>query len=73
MLKNGSLSLGSHEIFKELSFSVSYNHKIGILGRNGAGKTTLLKVIAKTIPLDGGTLTYNKNKTIAMIELIFRN
>lgn len=65
IMKNGSLSFGSQTIFDELSFSIAYDQKIGVLGRNGAGKSTLLKVISGQQSLDSGVISYDKKKTIA--------
>lgn len=36
---------GAEEIFSELSFSVSKNARIGLVGPNGVGKTTLLRTL----------------------------
>ncbi len=38
-------SFGAVEIFSELSFSVSKNARIGLVGPNGVGKTTLLRTL----------------------------
>ncbi|HSM24449.1 MAG TPA: ATP-binding cassette domain-containing protein, partial [Anaerolineaceae bacterium] len=38
-------SFGAEEIFSDISFSVSKNAKIGLVGPNGVGKTTLLRII----------------------------
>ena len=39
-----SLSFGGFYLFREISFLINSQDKIGLVGRNGAGKTTLLKV-----------------------------
>src|ERR1700687_3761559 len=65
IMKNGSLAYGNQKIFDELSFSISYDQKIGVFGRNGAGKSTLLKVLSGRQSLDSGVITYDKKKTIA--------
>ena len=67
IIKNGSLAFGAQKIFDELSFTISYDQKIGVLGRNGAGKSTLLKVLARHQSLDSGTISYDKKKTIAYL------
>jgi ATP-binding cassette subfamily F protein 3 len=36
-----SISFGGRYLFREISFLVNSNDKIGLVGRNGAGKTTL--------------------------------
>ncbi len=44
-VNNLGKSFGAVEIFSELSFSVSKNHRIGLVGSNGVGKTTLLRIL----------------------------
>ena len=36
---------GEDVIFKNASFSIDTNWKLGLLGRNGKGKTTLFKLL----------------------------
>ncbi len=64
-LRTISLSLGTQEIFKNLSLGIGAGQRIGVLGRNGAGKSTLLKAIAGQIPLDGGEIAFEKGKKLA--------
>ena len=40
-----SLSFGTDEILKNISFSVNEGDRVGIIGVNGAGKTSLFRVI----------------------------
>jgi len=44
-VSNLGKSFGAVEIFSELSFSVSKNARIGLVGPNGVGKTTLLRIL----------------------------
>lgn len=62
---NLKLSFGSQDIFNNISFTIQPNQTIGLVGRNGSGKSTLLKVIAGLQPVHDGTLSIQKNKTIA--------
>lgn len=49
-----SLSYGTKEILKNVSFSVNEGEKVGIIGVNGAGKSTLANIIAgRTQPTSG--------------------
>ncbi|MBI5218046.1 MAG: ABC-F family ATP-binding cassette domain-containing protein [Bacteroidia bacterium] len=53
-LNNVSLSFGSFTLFKDISFLINGNDKIGLVGKNGAGKSTLLKIILGELsPGDG--------------------
>jgi pleuromutilin/lincosamide/streptogramin A transport system ATP-binding/permease protein len=49
------------EVLKDISFTVSKNEKIGLVGPNGCGKSTLLKIIAKLLEKDNGVISYSKN------------
>ncbi len=46
----------SHEIIKDLSFTVSPGESIGIIGANGAGKSTLLMLIMGVLFSDSGEI-----------------
>jgi ATPase subunit of ABC transporter with duplicated ATPase domains len=44
-LSNLTLILGSKTIFRNLSWEIHHDQKIGMVGPNGAGKSSLLKLI----------------------------
>lgn len=44
-------------LFHQISFGVSENDKIGLIGINGTGKSTLLKILAGLEKPDGGIVT----------------
>ena len=56
VLKNVSKKLQEKTVLDNISFHISPNENVGIVGRNGAGKTTLLNVIAGTMKPDCGFL-----------------
>lgn len=54
-----NLSFGYDTVlFKDFSYNVLRNDRIGIIGENGCGKSTFLKIIAGIIPVQSGTITY---------------
>ena len=57
-------------ILDNVSFSLNYGEKAGIVGDNGAGKTTLINIIAGKIPYDGGAVNIRKNAVIGYLEQI---
>lgn len=50
------VSFGSHQILKDVSFSIHTETLTGLLGANGSGKTTLLRAICNQIPHAGQCL-----------------
>ncbi|MFI5322956.1 MAG: ABC-F family ATP-binding cassette domain-containing protein [Thermodesulfobacteriota bacterium] len=62
-----SLSYGSREIFKSLSWSIKDNRRIGLFGPNGVGKTTLLNVIAGLTEPDSGTVIFPPNTVVGYL------
>lgn len=60
----------SIEVLKDISFEVSENEFLVILGPGGCGKTTLLKTIAGQFPYDKGTMDLEK---VHKIGLVFQN
>lgn len=47
---------GSHEILKDLSFTVPEHSIFGFIGQNGAGKTTTMKIILGLLKMDSGEI-----------------
>ncbi len=61
-----SKSFGERVLFKDVSFSVAENDKIGLVGSNGCGKTTLFKILLDEIDSKGDIF---KNKDIRIAYL----
>jgi ATP-binding cassette subfamily F protein 3 len=59
---NVSLVLGARAIFRDLSWEIQDNQKIGLIGLNGGGKSSLLKLITGeyTAELGGGVTRARK-------------
>lgn len=58
--------LESH-ILNHVSFHLNEYDKAALIGQNGCGKTTLLRIIMGELPLDDGTITFAKDKTIGYL------
>lgn len=61
------LSYGTRVIFDDVSFTLDQYERVGLVGRNGSGKSTLLKLIAGYAPIESGTISRAKSKTIAYL------
>jgi len=44
------------DIFKNISFTIHRDHRLGLIGKNGSGKTTLFKLILGRIKPQRGTI-----------------
>ncbi|MEG1936332.1 MAG: ABC-F family ATP-binding cassette domain-containing protein [Rikenellaceae bacterium] len=54
IVDNVTVSYAGWDLFKNITFIVNDNDRIGLVGRNGAGKTTLLKlIIGQQVPSSG--------------------
>jgi ATP-binding cassette, subfamily F, member 3 len=63
--KDISLYFGLRALFDKISFNISPDQKIGLVGRNGSGKSTLLKVIAGSQKIDEGVFSIEKGGRFA--------
>lgn len=64
VLKNISKRLQDKLILNDISFHISKNENVGIIGLNGAGKTTLLNVISGLIKPDEGFMRVGGTENI---------
>ena len=61
-IKHLSKSFGTHEVLKDIDFSVSQGDVISIIGASGSGKSTLLRCInLLETPTSGQILYHGKN------------
>lgn len=51
---------GIQPILQDISFSISNNERIGLIGPNGSGKTTLLQILAGLEQPDSGTVVFTR-------------
>lgn len=71
MLKATNLKKSYAELlFKDVSFLLGKNEKVGLIGFNGSGKSTLLKILAGLENPDSGQL-YIENEKIAYLPQEF--
>ena len=57
-LRDVTLRYGSALAVRDASFSVEKGQVLALIGANGAGKTSLLRAISGTIPLAGGSISF---------------
>ena len=50
-------SYGIQRILQDISFSISNNERIGLIGPNGSGKTTLMRILAGSEQPDSGIVS----------------
>ena len=62
-----SVSFGTRKILDRVSFSLSENDKLGIIGVNGCGKSTLFKVITGELEPDEGQVFLSREKTVGIL------
>src|SRR3989337_623593 len=62
-----TVNFGERYLFNKISFIITKNDRIGLVGKNGAGKSTLLKIIAKEQESDGGNVSYPNGFTVGYL------
>ena len=60
-------SFGAERIFRDLSFQINEDDRIGLVGPNGAGKSTLLNILAGREEPDEGNIAVARNTRIGYL------
>ncbi len=55
-LKHVAKTLGHRELFRDISFTLAPQTKLGLLGPNGSGKSTLIRLISEELAPDRGEI-----------------
>ena len=63
-----SISFGDHPLLQGASLQIEPGERLCLIGRNGAGKSTLMKIIAGTLPQDGGTVARTPGTKVAFLS-----
>lgn len=66
-VENVTKSYGEKILFKDASFGMDENDKIGIIGVNGTGKSTFLRVIAGLDQPDEGRISVNRDVRVTLL------
>ena len=67
-----SKSYNNRDLFSGISFTISMNDRIAVIGRNGTGKTTLFEIIAGNTMPDSGSVSLRRGTTIGYLRQDFR-
>lgn len=62
-----SVSLGGHQVFRDLNLSVPMGKVVAIVGRNGVGKTTLLRALTGLQKHDGSVRINGSRPDLGMV------
>lgn len=66
-LNNITVTFSGKDLFKDISFQINKENKVGLVGKNGTGKSTLLKIITGELKDFSGSLSIPKQTTIGYL------
>lgn len=67
-IKHLSKSFGSHEVLKDINFSVEKGEVVTVIGSSGSGKSTLLRCLNLLETPDGGEVNYEGQNILTHME-----
>lgn len=68
ILNNISFEFGSRYLYKDTSWHIKPNEKIGLIGANGTGKSTLLRIIVGEYKVSSGNITKRKDLVLGFLN-----
>jgi polar amino acid transport system ATP-binding protein len=57
-----SKSFGSHQVLRDLSFTVAPAEKLALIGPSGSGKTTILHILMTLESINGGHIKVDEEQ-----------
>ncbi|MEM7130537.1 MAG: ABC-F family ATP-binding cassette domain-containing protein [Chloroflexota bacterium] len=67
-INNVAKAYGDHQVLSQISFSLPFGQKMGLVGANGVGKSTLLKIILGHLEADSGQVSHPESLEIGYLE-----
>ena len=67
-IHNLSISFQGEYLFEDISFKLSPDDRVGLIGKNGAGKSTLLKILSNELEYDSGQIAADKNLNVGFLK-----
>ncbi len=67
-LNNIAKAYDNKILFKDFSYTLLKDDRIGVLGKNGTGKTSLLKIISGDLEVDSGSIEYGETVKIGFYK-----
>lgn len=71
-IKDGTLSIGGHQLFSNLSFCTAEGGLTAVTGPHGCGKTSLLRAFLGFQPLDSGYVSVDAEPVLPQTSALFR-
>ncbi len=71
-IKDGTLSIGGHQLFSNLSFCTAEGGLTAVTGPHGCGKTSLLRAFLGFQPLDSGYVSVDAEPVLPHTSALFR-
>ena len=62
------MAYGGQTLLEGATLRIERGERVGLLGRNGAGKSTLLRILAGTVPPDGGSVVCDSGVRVSLLE-----